>query len=534
MNRLPLLAFLLAVLSLAVAPQQPPSAPRYEINGTVVDHLSNHPIARALVRLSPLNGPEQLTSLTGGDGRFSFTSIPKGKYRLAAQRRGQAPQAWKETGQYSTAIVVGPGLDTSDILFALSSPAAISCLALDEDGEPLQSANVLLFHERVVEGEKQTVQIENGSTNSLGQFRAGQLPPGAYYAAVQGSTWTFGMQQQGTQGSETDVVYPLTFYGDTRDAQAAAPIALTEGTTAQIQVTLRPAPNIHVRIPPQDPSGQNWMPQLFLPGPGGVRIPANVAFINRNHEGSELSGLPAGRYIVQLFSGRPGQRSRQLPPQEVELSDGAPFVVPEPPKGGTISGRVVFDSGQQPSNEEQLYLQQRSDQITEFTQVTPDGLIKPFENVAPGLYSIQLTGGQTFIKSFSAKGARIVGDKLEVTEGSSATLSIVATPAENLLKLDGFVLRDGKPVPGAMVLLVPNDINRSTLFRRDQSDSDGSFSMAAILPGRYTLLAIDNDGRGLPYKDPAVIQRYFAAGQTLTFPLHSTEPVKLNVQPRLS
>jgi hypothetical protein len=40
-----------------------------------------------------------------------------------------------------------------------------------------------------------------------------------------------------------------------------------------------------------------------------------------------------------------------------------------------------------------------------------------------------------------------------------------------------------------MVLLVPDD-NR-ILFRRDQSDSDGTFTLGNIVPGRYRLLAVE-------------------------------------------
>src|SRR5947209_18629597 len=113
------------VLAVAAAMQQAPNVAGYPIRGTVVDHVTNRPLARALVRLSPVNGPGELNSITGEDGQFAFSNIPKGKYRLSAQRRGQRPQWFHGTGQYSTAVVTGPEVDSTAIVFPLHTLGSI-------------------------------------------------------------------------------------------------------------------------------------------------------------------------------------------------------------------------------------------------------------------------------------------------------------------------------------------------------------------------------------------------------------------------
>ena len=66
-----------------------------------------------------------------------------------------------------------------------------------------------------------------------------------------------------------------------------------------------------------------------------------------------------------------------------------------------------------------------------------------------------------------------------------------------------------------MVLLLPQDIQHSPgLIRRDQSDSDGTFTLTNIVPGQYTLVAIDG-GDELEYSNASVIQPYLANGQIL-------------------
>jgi len=64
-----------------------------------------------------------------------------------------------------------------------------------------------------------------------------------------------------------------------------------------------------------------------------------------------------------------------------------------------------------------------------------------------------------------------------------------------------------------MVILVPKDpeSNRE-LFRRDQSDLDGSFSLRSVIPGFYTIIAIE-DAWEMDWAKPAVIGHYCARGQ---------------------
>jgi hypothetical protein len=53
-------------------------------------------------------------------------------------------------------------------------------------------------------------------------------------------------------------------------------------------------------------------------------------------------------------------------------------------------------------------------------------------------------------------------------------------------------MHDGNPASAAMVLLVPDHPGENNiLFRRDQSDSDGTFTLSGILPGHYRVIAIE-------------------------------------------
>ena len=150
--------------------------------------------------------------------------------------------------------------------------------------------------------------------------------------------------------------------------------------------------------------------------------------------------------------------------------------------------------------------------------------------VMPGHYELQLVGASGFyVKSLSAKGAKTSGNQIDIAEGAAVHLSIVA--AKGLTRVDGVALKDGNPIAGTMVLLVPQDLREATRFRRDQSDSDGTFSLFDVVPGRYTILAIDN-GRDLEYQNPAVIRDYITQGEVVDIPLPTHAALKVNVQVR--
>jgi hypothetical protein len=97
-------------------------------------------------------------------------------------------------------------------------------------------------------------------------------------------------------------------------------------------------------------------------------------------------------------------------------------------------------------------------------------------------------------------------------------------------RLDGTVLSEGKTRAGAMVLLVPQDPGHNlSLARRDQSDSDGTFSLRNVLPGRYTILALKN-GWDREWLNADVLEPYLKRGAVLDVTSGTNPPVKVNLQ----
>jgi hypothetical protein len=78
-----------------------------------------------------------------------------------------------------------------------------------------------------------------------------------------------------------------------------------------------------------------------------------------------------------------------------------------------------------------------------------------------------------------------------------------------------------------MVVLVPKnpELDRD-LFRRDQSDLDGTFSLRGVIPGSYTALAIEN-GWDLDWSQPGVIRAYVKHGRPIEVGNQGGRPIDL-------
>jgi len=78
-----------------------------------------------------------------------------------------------------------------------------------------------------------------------------------------------------------------------------------------------------------------------------------------------------------------------------------------------------------------------------------------------------------------------------------------------------------------MVLLVPESgLEMEEDSRMDESDSDGTFNLAGILPGEYVLMAV-KDGWDLEWAKPEVLRPYLSAGQKIS--IAASQSIKVTV-----
>jgi hypothetical protein len=122
----------------------------------------------------------------------------------------------------------------------------------------------------------------------------------------------------------------------------------------------------------------------------------------------------------------------------------------------------------------------------------------------------------------------VKGQSIQISGGKPVQLEILLS--RTLSKINGIARKDGQPFAGAMILLVPEnpEVNLS-LFRRDQSDSDGTYTLRDVLPGRYRMLAIEN-GWDMEWANLAALKPRLEKAQTIDVAADKTYDSVLEVQ----
>jgi hypothetical protein len=520
-----LLSALASTAAQTAPPQSATPAGGYRIAGTVVSKIDSHPLARARITVRDAKDQRKFESMvTAEDGKFAFTGLPAGKYSLEGQKRGFIAAGYEQHDQYSTAIVTGSGLDTETLILRLAPTAIISGKVLDEAGDPIRHAMVTVYYNDHSSGIDEIRQSHIAQTDDQGAYEITPLMPGTYFLSASAKPW-YAMHPNSSDAApqgkpadsadaadfdrSLDVAYPLTYYPDVTDADSATPIPIRGGERLQVDVHLNPVPSLRLlfRVPNND-NGFSF-PQLEQSTFSSSTI--------LQHDGTrlvssglvEITGVPAGRYNVRLNGPGPAIQMNGVDlakdGEEIDTSSGEVLspvkVTVQVPGETSIPARLFIGLGS--AHKATAGVQQVNDKgEAEFPQI-PSGRYQLLVWSSTKPYSIA---------HLSAEGAEVSGHTLTVTGGSTPTVSL--TLVGGSLNIDGIAQRDGKPFAGAMVVLVPkNPETNRELFRRDQSDLDGTFSLRDVVPGSYTVLAIDN-GWDLDWSQPAIIAAYLKYGRS--------------------
>ena len=299
----------LAACLLLLSPATPLSAAdTYVIAGTVVHNLSRAPIAKARVFLAPsMSRAQPISVVTAADGRFEFTQVHLGKFTLSVERNGFAPQAYNQRRlyqQYSSAVVTGPGENTTDLVFALVPGAVVSGRVTDVNGDPVPWANGYLYRVTGNGESRSALRTNSTTTDDQGYFRFANLAAGRYVLAMQGKPWF----AAGRRPDNGDVpAYPLTFYPATTDPAAAELIELSAGQEFNAPVAMSPVPTYSIVIKrPANIEGST--PFVAFRGPSIYGAASYSLRSEYLYGAASPMRVPGGRYQFCLLYTSPSPR----------------------------------------------------------------------------------------------------------------------------------------------------------------------------------------------------------------------------------
>jgi len=498
----------------------------FKIAGTVVSSTTGAPLSQARISIADTRDRERVASMiTTEDGHFEFSQLKPGKYSLRGAKHGFLSAAYDQHEQFSTAIVTGPDFSTEHLVLRLTPMALITGHVLDEFGDPVRSAHVLLYFEAHGEGMSRITRFSSSSSDDRGFYDFSLLRPGKYYVSVTAKPW-YAMHPSTASKATTnpaqhispslDVAYPTTFYNGATESDRAAPIEVKGGDRLEIDVHLNPVPALHLtfRVPQEGTDRPNHfsMPMLrkhvfdsaeFVQTEGVYQVAPGVY---------ELTGLSPGRYTAIMKNSNSGQLEQSTDldlvhdGQELNASQGEPL--------GTLKLTLKMPGEETFPKQYGIGLQDARRRFAAFKQGDPSGQLS-FEDLPPGRYAILIFSGPkpySVIRTSSQLGDS-PGHDVNVTPG--AALELTAFLAGGKVGIEGAVQKKDKPMAGVMVALVPKDPEAHLeLFRRDQSDFDGTFVLRGVIPGSYTIVAVE-DAWGFDWQQPGILARYVQHGQNV-------------------
>jgi hypothetical protein len=489
----------------------------YRIAGTVVNAVTGQPVRGATVAVLAEEDSRRIASAqSGNDGRFDIPGLAAGMYQLSASKRGYASAYYDEHEQFSSAIVTGAGQDTSRLVFRLTPGAVLRGVVTADGGDPVEGAQMMLFKKPQghTPGEK-IAQADSTVTDDTGAYEFGNLAKGEYLLAVKSEPWyamhrAGGRSRQGEGNRVLDVAYPITFFDSTTDEASASPIVLAGGSRAEADISLHAVPALRLVVEaPRKQDGSAAVPELKQTIFGTSLSSRNADFMDAITNGrAEFTGMAPGQY--EITQGDP-PRVVELDAntsQQVEPGAGIPAVTVsgtlQTTTGGPLSGEAVVTL--EPADS----LQGLKPMVSDFNRGSFS-----FTAVPAGKWKLRAeTGGlQAPVLSIAVGGRPHSGNLVTVQDRA---LTLVVKVSAGGTRVEGFASEAGKGKAGVLVLLVPRDAAAfPELVRRDQSNSDGSFSLRDAVPGQYTAVAIE-DGWALDWTRPEVIGRYLPGGIAVT------------------
>ncbi len=509
---------------------------RATVEGQVTKDPESQPVKKALIELIAENQSQggDYTAVTAVDGTFRIENVIPGRYHLFAERTGLLDVDRQRTRTDGRVLTLTPGQELKDVRIRLQAAAVIRGRVTDEDGEPMQDAEVTVLQQTFVSGHSHWQQTGGERTNDLGEFRIANLPAGNFFVSVNPPPDMKSLIESGGRAStepraaeKPSSSYQTTYYPGTNDRSQATTVQLQPGDDFPVNFSLVPAPSLSIRgtvvnLPPRASATIMLQSRDFNIMQSGAEIHKDGSFVIRDVS-------PGSYTILASVDGSPVPMTARESLQVGSTSVDGLRLSPQP--GATLRGRLRlegsggfsrFDAGK-------IFLTLQSttddaggfamgDRFTNLAHVAADGSFI-WNDVPPGNYYVQLLGdaGGTedwFVKSVLASGREVNDTGLNVGGGVQF---IDMTLSGNGATATGIVIDSkGQPAANAVVVAVPELKLRGRVdrYRKTVTDQSGHFSLRGIRPGDYTLFSWESV-EGEAYYNPEFLKNYDGQGASL-------------------
>jgi hypothetical protein len=500
------------------------------ITGFVIEagKAIRQPVQNARLEIS--GSGSTLVVRTDGNGRFTFSSLTPGQYRLSVSCDGFIRQEFPKT------ITLGGVHQAPGILFELELAPTAAGRVLNTYGEPIPNMMVeALRRSYDVRGNPRFVRTATALTDDRGDYRIFWLDPGEYF---------FHATAPPRDGIGSSTAIASTFFPGVNTPEDAKSVRLDAGREVPVDFRIRDAALWTVNgLTINGLTGRPVEAAITLTPPDSDPglSPYRAQTSGRYPGEFSMDKVAPGSYILIAKSGSGDQEVSAF--QRIEI----PSVITPPPQGYGVSlslvpplamaGRLFVESpGVADLRGVSVALLSIDPDLPspQSVFVRPDGQFV-LDRVVPGSYVLEMSN---LPQDLYLKAARFGQDDI-LEKPLVLSARDEPKPLQILLGSDGGRLQatayNGKNElhPGTQLVLIPEVARRSRreLYRLATSSEDGEATLRGIRPGNYKLFAWEHVE---PYAwlNANFLQTYEDLGVPLTIASGDNPPVAVRVIPK--
>lgn len=539
------------------------------LRGTVLNRITNEPIARVLVSSSD----NRLATLTDSSGHFEFkipppperkneganspagtlsefTGMDVRRFYLSARKPGFLPE------ENSPGTLVNPG--DKDVTIYLLPEARIVGHVTAADSDNPERFQVEIFRRQVQEGRARWVSAGTFQTWSDGQFRFSMLYPGTYklftHEMMDRDPLTF--DPQGPMYG-----YPPVYYPAAANFAAGSIITLSAGATfdADLTPTRREYYPVEIALA-NAPAGGPLSVTVSQAGEAGPGYS-----LGYNPQGPAIQGfLPDGTYDVEARTFPPAGATGTttinvkggpatsytmtlLPNVSIDVEMDEEFTGTNTndqqatPSGGDLS--ALRRSLQMNLLPEDDFGDQQGASLSH--PIGTEGEPLRIENVPPGRFWVDVNSYLGYAASVKYGETDLLRRPLVVSAGGSHD-PIEVTLRDDGASVDGVIenmpggpgtdkntprvyrssrIYSGRLAPHVYLIPLPDSTGQ---FREIWVGPDGKFTLRQIPPGEYRVLAFDRPQPQLEYRNAEAMRKRYPAEQEIQ--LQAGQSVQLQLR----
>jgi protocatechuate 3,4-dioxygenase beta subunit len=456
------------------------------------------PVGGAFVILTAgIEGARETT--TDYEGRYEFSGLPAGAYRVTAAKLGTALTMRDRPAE----VALSERQALSGINIAMQRPSAVTGTVVDHHGEPMEGLTVELWRPVASEGRRvlrRPEAVTRRRTDDRGRYRLFRVMAGEYFVTAGEEPR---VRREVVDGPDSSL---RAYYPGTSVVAEAVAVRVATGLDASgIDITYAPPTGARVYGSAFDSRGQplRYPVTLIESSRSGRPIQAERTARVRDDGGFEFLNVPPGDYVVQATLRPTPGRAREFGVGLVTVAGlDAPPITLRTSRGTRVRGRVIFEGDMTRVRPDSFGIAAYPNDPA-FSEMGMDGPSSGIED--DGTVELYLQGPMRITSSAVPEGwwlkSATVGsvDAAEepytfAANGPAVAMTLVFADAAP--EISGRVVDErGRVVRDSFVLAFSTEparwLTRSRYVKGRRPDANGAFRVSGLPPGDYWIVAVD-------------------------------------------